>query len=477
MKILKRIFKAIVYLIALLLLTVLILFGIDSYQTSYLKTKNIKGSKNTTYIIKNANVITMTKDTVLLDKMVYIENGFIKNIGDSLDIKDVKIIDAKNKYLTPGLIDMHVHVWDRYELGLYLSNGVTTIRNLWGRPMHLRLKNAINNGDIISPNFYTSSPKLTGPIFFGDDNIQLTTVKDAKEKIISYKERGFDFIKTYYGLTEELFDAIIEQSIESNIDIVAHPTSKVSYEYHFNPQIKTIEHAEDIVQQPLNYKLDSTKLKSVIDTYVKSPNSTMSPTLIVYYNIYNMLMDDKILSSEKVKLMNPLIQMVDSKAQFDRWNSNKKNDSTITSKIKEQHEFHLSIIKKLNDKGVNIVASTDAGIGVTVPGYAIHDELSLYKKAGLTNYDILKTATVNASKVHTVLNNIGTIEINKKANLLLLDNNPLKDLSTLKKPHTVFVNGTQLNRNTLDTFNKKAVDRNNLMVSGLRYLEYLLFER
>jgi hypothetical protein len=477
MKILKRISKIIAYFIALLLLFILILFGVDSYQTSYLKAKNIKESNNTNYLIKNVNVITMTKDTILLDKMVYIENGFIKSIGDSLAIKGVKIIDAKNKYLTPGLIDMHVHVWDRYELGLYLSNGVTTVRNLWGIPMHLRLKEKINNGEIISPNFFTTSPKLTGPEFFGDDNIQLTTVKDAKEKIISYKERGFDFIKTYYGLTQELFDAVLEQSIESNIDIVAHPTPEVAYAYHFNPQIKTIEHAEDIVQQPLNYKLDTIKLKSIIDLYANNPNSTMSPTLIVYNNIYNILMDDDILSSERVKLMNPLIQMVDSKAQFDRWNSTKKNDSSIINRIKKQHEFHLSIIKKLNDKGVNIVASTDAGIGITVPGYAIHDEFALYKKAGLTNYEILKTATVNASKVHTVMKNIGTIEINKKANLLLLDNNPLEDLSTLKKPHTVFVNGIRLNRKTLDTFNEKAVDRNNLIVSGIRYLEYLLFER
>ena len=477
MKILKRVFKVIAYLIVLLLLFILILFGIDSYQTSYLRTKNIESSENTTYLIRNVNVITMTKDTVLLNKTVYIENGYIKDIGDSLDIKDVKIIDAKNKYLTPGLIDMHVHVWDRYELGLYLSNGVTTVRNLWGRPMHLRLKEKINNGEIISPNFFTTSPKLTGPEFFGDDNIQITTIKDAEEKIISYKERGFDFIKTYYGLTEDLFDAILEQSEKSNIDIVAHPTPKVKYEYHFNPQIKTIEHVEDIVQQPLNYKLDTVKLKSVIDSYANNHNSTMSPTLIAYFNIYNMLMDDDILSSERVKLMNPLIQMVDSKAQFDRWNSNKKEDSTIINRIKKQHEFHLSIIKKMNDKGVNIVASSDAGIGITVPGYAIHDELALYKKAGLTNYEILKTATVNASKVHTVMNNIGTIEINKKANLLLLDNNPLEDLSILKKPHIVIVNGIQLNRNTLDTFDKKAVDRNNLMVSGLRYLEYLLFER
>ena len=477
MKTIKRIFKFISITIALLIVFILVFFGVDSYQTSYLKKKNIENSVINSYLILNTNVITMTKDTVQPNKMVYLENGKIKKIGDSLNIKNATIIDAKGKYLTPGLIDMHVHVWDRYELGLYLSYGVTSIRNLWGRPMHLRIKKEINTNELIAPNFYTTSPKLTGPEFMGDDNINLTSTKEAKAKIISYKERGFDFIKTYYGITEDIFGAVIEQSKESNIDIIAHPTPKVPYKYHFNPQIKTIEHAEDIVQQPLNYKLDTFKLKEVIKNYTDSPNTKLSPTLIAYYNIYNMLTKEDILSSEKVKLINPLIKMVDSKAQFDRWSATKKNDSTIVSIIKKQHEFHLRIIKELYDNGVDIVSSTDSGIGVTVPGYSLHQELALYKKAGLTNYQVLQTATINASKVHKIMHNQGTIEIDKTANLLLLDKNPLEDLSTLKKPNMVFINGVKLERQTLDSFEQKSIDRGNLIVSGLRYLEYLLFER
>lgn len=477
MKILKQTLKLIAYLIGILFLFILILFVIDSYKTSYLKKKNIENSNITSYLIVNTNVITMTKDSVLPNKMVYLENGKIKEIGDSLNIKNATIIDAKGKYLTPGLIDMHVHVWDKYELGLYLSYGVTSIRNLWGRPIHLRLKKEINSNKLISPNFYTTSPKLTGPEFMGDDNTNLISTATAKEKIISYKERGFDFIKTYYGLTEDIFEAIIEQSKQSNLDIITHPTPKVSYDYHFNSQIKTIEHAEDIVQQPLNYKLDTIKLKEVIKNYRNSPNTKLSPTLIAYYNIYNMLTKEDILSSEKVKLMNPLIKMVDSKVQFDRWDTTKKNDSTIVLKIKKQHEFHLTIIKKLYDNGVEIVSSTDAGIGVTIPGYSLHQELAFYKEAGLTNYQVLQTATINASKVHDLMNNQGTIEVHKTANLLLLDKNPLEHLSTLKKPNMVFINGVKLNRQTLDTFEKNSIDRSNLIVSGIRYLEYLLFEK
>ena len=409
--------------------------------------------------------------------MVYIKDGLIQKISENIEIKGVAVIDAKNKYLTPGLIDMHVHVWDKYELGLYLSNGVTAVRNLWGMPMHLRLKEEIKNDKIISPMFFTTGPKLTGPEFIGDDNLHLVSPIEAKEKVISYKRRGYDFIKTYYGLTEDLFDAVVAQATISDMDIIAHPSQKVPYAYHFNPQIKSIEHVEDIIQQPLNYTLDTLKLKEVIHHFAKSKHSAFSPTLTVYNNIYQMLINDTILESEQLQFMNPLIKKVDSKAQFERWYNSKLRDSTIVYTIKKQHDFHLNIIKKLHKVGVTFICGTDAGIGITIPGFSIHQELSFYKEAGLSNYEVLKTATINASKTHAIMNNMGTIEVGKFANLLLVDTNPLLDLSALQNPTKVFIKGRKLDRETLDSFENEAKNRSNLIASVVRYLENLIIEK
>ena len=409
--------------------------------------------------------------------MVYIKDGLIQKISENIEIKGVAVIDAKNKYLTPGLIDMHVHVWDKYELGLYLSNGVTAVRNLWGMPMHLRLKEEIKNDKIISPMFFTTGPKLTGPEFIGDDNLHLVSPIEAKEKVISYKRRGYDFIKTYYGLTEDLFDAVVAQATISDMDIIAHPSQKVPYAYHFNPQIKSIEHVEDIIQQPLNYTLDTLKLKEVIHHFAKSKHSAFSPTLTVYNNIYQMLINDTILESEQLQFMNPLIKKVDSKAQFERWYNSKLRDSTIINTIKKQHDFHLNIIKKLHEVEVTFICGTDAGIGITIPGFSIHQELSFYKKAGLSNYEVLKTATINASKTHAIMNNMGTIEVGKFANLLLVDTNPLLDLSALQNPTKVFIKGRKLDRETLDSFENEAKNRSNLIASVVRYLENLIIEK
>ncbi len=142
MKLVKRIFKFIAILIGIVLVAIIIIVFVDKKNTNYLNIENNEFAKSNSYLIINVNVVPMHMDTVLTNKKVYIKDSLIYKIADSIDIKSIEIIDAENKYLAPGLIDMHVHLWDRYELGLYLSNGITSIRNLWGMPMHLRIKDS-----------------------------------------------------------------------------------------------------------------------------------------------------------------------------------------------------------------------------------------------------------------------------------------------------------------------------------------------
>lgn len=169
--------------------------------------------------------------------------------------------------------------------------------------------------------------------------------------------------------------------------------------------------------------------------------------------------------------------MVDSKAQFNRWANEKENNYSIKANIFKQHQFHLYIIKRMNEAGVNIICGTDSGIVITAPGYAIHQELALYKEAGLSNYEVLKTATINPSKTHKELEQIGTIENGKWANFILTSKNPLEDLSVLNNPEWVMVKGRKINKKILNQFIENARDRNNLVVTAFRYAEYLMVEK
>jgi imidazolonepropionase-like amidohydrolase len=477
MKILKILVKLILGLFLLLIVALFIILGVESNYSSYLYIDEAIDQKPHSYIIANVNLITMQSDTVQSNKYVQVDNGFITQIGDSISDKSYPIIDAEGLYLMPGLIDMHVHVWDKQELGLYLANGITAVRNLWGMPMHLRMKEKINAGELIGPNFFTSGPKLTGVEFLGDDNLNLYSPDEAREKVISYKKRGYDFIKSYYGISEDIFAALLKQSEISGIDVAAHTSPKVPYNYHFHPQIRSIEHAEDVVQNGLNYQLDSMGLEEIIKEYRLATHSSFSPTLTVFHNIHNLISNDKILQSESVKYLNPLIKLVDSRKQFDRWQGTRKINPKIEADILRQHQFHLYIIKRMHEEGINIICSTDAGIGITPPGLSIHTELAFYKEAGLSNFEALQTATTNAAETHAIMANLGSLKKGKVANMLLLDANPLEDLGNLKNPVTVFSRGLQIERKQLKMFVSQAYERNNLISTAINYVEFLWVEK
>ena len=476
MKILKRILIGILILIAIILIAVTVLYVLDTSRASYLKTKNMEAPLSNEYLIKNVNLIPMTKDTVLANKMVHIKAGKIYNIGDRIEAQGLGIIDGQGKFLSPGLIDMHVHVWDRFALGLYLANGITTVRNLWGVPLHLRIKNEIANDELIGPMFYTSSPKLTGSEDLGDDKVQIQSVEQARELIQDYEKRGYDFIKTYAGITEPVFEAIVEEAASLDLDIVSHPSFQMTYSKNFIDQVATIEHAEDIVQQPLKYQLDSVKLDSVIALMAAS-KVNFSPTLSGFYNIYRMLTEEDLLQKKSIGYINPLFKSVDTEVQVARWQGEKSRDPEVVERILTQHKFHLYIVKKLHEAGVNIVCSTDAGIAIGAPGYSIHQEMQHYSDAGLNNYEVIKTATVNPTKVHKEFEDMGTIEKDKWANFILSDENPLENLKTLKEPHWVIIKGRLLDEETLETFKNKAFNRSNMTSTALYWVENLWVER
>ena len=473
MKVLKRILIILSSVLTLVAIVILVLFWINDSQLEYLSYQN----EGRSYLIRHANIIPMDRDTILRNHDLLIQDGRIERIGKELESNGIPVVEANGAYLLPGLIDMHVHLWDRYELGLYLRHGVTSIRNLWGQPFHLRVKDELVKGKILGPNLFTSGPKLSGPSNSTPDNKPVLTAEEARKLLKDYKARGYDFIKTYNGMTESVFEAVLEESRNLGFDVVCHPTALIDYDSHFQVPVRSIEHAEDIVQQPLEYHLDTLRLKEVVDTYAAHPDIPICPTLVVFHNISRLILEDSILNDPKIQGLNPLIRLVDSKAQFDRWQGSLSYDPDIGMKILDQHAFHLLAIKKIHDAGGTIICGTDAGIGITLPGSSLHQELAFYSKAGITNYEILRTATINAALTHEMMNDLGSIEMGKQADLILVEQDPLKDLNNLKDPIWVMVNGQMILSEDLKRFESEAMDRSNLLVTLVRYVENLLVER
>ena len=151
----------------------------------------------------------MNTETILYDYNLVIKDGKIVKLGKSWKTKVPKnatIIDGKDKYLLPGLADMHVHLWLEDELILYLANGVAAIRDMFGNFSKLSLRDKVEQREILGPRLYISSPIIDGepPIWPGSTLV--TNSEDAVKSVSKYKEMGYDFIKIYEMLTMDVYD-------------------------------------------------------------------------------------------------------------------------------------------------------------------------------------------------------------------------------------------------------------------------------
>lgn len=474
MKYIKYFFRTIAGLILILLLTCIIAFIVDSYQTRYLNITDENLLTENSYLIKDVNVIPMTKDTVVLHQNVLIRDGKIESISGDIPEIDVTVIEGKGKFLSPGLIDAHVHVWDKQEFGLYLANGVTAVRNAWGMPFHLRFKKDTNHDKLLAPLFITTTPKLTGAQNAEFDQLGVKNAKHAEELLHHFHEQGYDLVKTYAGVPEDIFDAILRESEKNGMPVVAHPSFEVPYEYHFKQAIQSIEHTEDIVQNALLYKLDSLALQKVVQDYVDA-KMAHTPTLTIYQNIIDIIENEELIKTTKGgEYMNPTLMSLGSVNDYNRWTSEQYYNPETLANIKKQHRFHLYIVKQLHDSGVKLLCGTDAGIVFNQPGFAIHEELGYFIEAGLSPYEALKTATVNPSTEIKLFNESGTVEKGKIANLILTDSNPLDNISILKNPKAVFIKGRYLEADRLNEFKEKAKNRKTGLVTLLRFAESLI---
>ena len=207
------------------------------------------GAQAETTAFVNVNVIPMTSETVLRDKTVIITDGKIALIGDVKNTaiaEGILVIDGTDRFLMPGLSEMHAHVpgekSDSLEraLHLYVANGITLIRGMLGEPSQLRLRQQIMGGDILGPRLYTSGPSFNGR--------SVHSPQQAVQMVRNQHAAGYDFLKIHPGLTREEFEAISETAHELGIPFAGHVPADVGVERALAAGIASIEHLDGYMQ-------------------------------------------------------------------------------------------------------------------------------------------------------------------------------------------------------------------------------------
>lgn len=427
------------------------------------------GHSQTTAFV-GVNVIPMDRERVIANQTVLVRDGVITNIGDAKKVKvpkDAVRIDGTGKYLVPGLVDMHTHLLsdgDEFpdsiaedELKVMVANGVTTIRFMIGTPELLALRTRSAKGEIAAPTIYSASPHLTGRE--QGNNFVVKTADEAREAVRKSKAAGYDFIKITTFIDAPVYEAAIDEAARQNIRVVGHADSRyVTAERAWKAK-QQIEHLDGYMEALL--KADAPMKGSVSDLYMSNPenwksidyvdeakiaevarktvasNPFVNPTQHFFKNTFALPRSEESIRAQ------PDFRFYPEEIQK-RYIDFYKRSKIMTVPVETRTKWIAirdKMIRAIHDAGGKIMAGSDTPEFLWLYGFAMHHELKALSETGIGNYAALAAGTRNAHEFFGTIEKVGTVEKGKRADLLLLNANPLENISATKDRSGVMLKG------------------------------------
>lgn len=387
----------------------------------------------------DVNVVPMDRRVALPHRVVLVDGERIAAIGaiDSLNVPaGARRIEGRGRYLIPGLVDAHVHLelGERRWLPEFLRHGVTTVLNLRGDARHLVLRSDVARGATQGPSIYTAGQYANLPM--------IASPEDAVREIRSQKDAGFDVVKIHGNLPGPTFRAMADEARRSGIALVGHAPRNLPFDSVIANRQNMVAHAEEILYTHFRTAAD-TAGTGALGVRMRDAGVWLTPNLVAYDLIARQIGRPQVIDSV-LRLSESAI--VDS-AMRQFWTSGMYTNRPFgdAPAYERNRRFLFSVTTGLHAAGVRMLAGTDTPLPGLYPGKSLIDELELLVVAGLTPYDALATATRNAGEFFaTVVGStarFGTVSVGCRADLVLVDSNPLESLRTLRKPVGVMVRG------------------------------------
>lgn len=407
----------------------------------------------------NVNVLPMDGGPYLRDQTVLIEGDRITRVGPVAEVRvpDGAVqLDGTCRVLMPGLTDMHVHLGYTTELVLLLANGVTTVREMWGGTGHLDLRDEIARGEVLGPTMIVGSTGLRATVFMGR-TIVINDPAEADSIVASLAAAGYDFVKVHEDLTASVYDAVVAAAEQHGIAVAGHAPFPAGLERVLATDQTSIEHMANAFLPFLgsgggtpswwNAPLDGSSIEALARR-LGSEGVWVTPTLATLRAMLTPEEEAAYPSRTEVRYLTP--RRLNNWQEVGPWGSWRAREGAI--------EGESRMLKAMADAGVRLLVGTDGGFTYLMPGFTIHDELEMFVQSGLTPEETLMAATSNAAEFLGQLDEFGVVAAGRRADLLLLDADPLEDVANVKQRAGVMVRGQWLSEDELRRMLEEVAD-------------------
>jgi imidazolonepropionase-like amidohydrolase len=424
------------------------------------------------FILEHINIVNVLDGTIAKDQTIRIEDGLIKSISRGTG-KGVKypVYDCSGKYIMPGLWDMHIHDGGdsstRYEyIPLFLANGVTGVRDMWGSEEMLKLRDEIKEGKVTGPRMIVGSPIIDGAKPFFRHSLSAKTPEQGRHYVDSLANAGYDFIKIYSLLREPVYLAIADECKKKSIPMEGHLPIEIGFEEAVEAGQRSFEHNFNINRYLIRKEKASLQwAHDYLDTvHVLQAAQFMVQTEPTGISAKDFYLSETVLDNMRKKRVAivPTLTLVQGRgipsAQMviQTQGLNYVSGDFVDYWKHQEPIFPPELLKSfgaaakfLMDKNILILAGTDVNNPFCVPGFGLQQELINLHEAGLSNLQVIQTATINPARFLYMEKMLGTVTEGKFADLLILDENPLTDISNTQKIYAVIVNGKYISHSDI----------------------------
>ncbi|HET9275890.1 MAG TPA: amidohydrolase family protein, partial [Gemmatimonadales bacterium] len=413
------------------------------------------------YAIENVTVIPMSREGALSGQTVVVRGQRIAEVGPAGGVRvpaGATRIDGRGKFLIPGLAEMHAHVPPGAQvsdeeilrvLELYAVTGVTSVRGMLGHPRHLAFRDRANRGEILSPRIWTSGPSFTGQT--------APTPDSAARRVRAEKVMGYDFLKIHPGVSREAFDSLAAAADRAGIRFAGHVPAAVGLARALEAKYWSIDHIDGFVEAMaregapaqagffgigLMDHLDESRIPGLVAA-TRQAGVWIVPTMRFLEAMGGEEPVEQLAGRDDMRYV--------SEAMVRGWtNATSQQRSAYGAETRRRFlDLRRRLLKVLHDGGVGFVLGSDSPQLWNAPGFSLTAELEVYVAAGLTPWQALATGTVNVARFLGNAAEAGSIEAGKRADLVLLDANPLDDIRNVGRRAGVMIGGRWLSREEL----------------------------